>query len=217
MSTRGEKRKKPYKKMRKMSVTLPPAKPETKKAFALHTTMLFDSVGTAWRDFDILGPITAGAGVNQRIGRRIQVKSFRFRGSLFGGAVGTGLTDDFYGVFRIMIFTTNMAPPATTPTTSSGYVINTPLNKIYMRSLQKVLYDQYIPLTNAPWADHSCSPANRQIEFYHKFKKPLIVDYVGDTASNNSTQLWISCVSDSTLVPHPGMSVGYAEVCYYDY
>lgn len=218
MSTKSYKRTKPYKKRTRTMVYAPTIrKPELKKGFQLMTTMGLDSVGTAWREYDIVGQIIPGAGANARIGRRIEIHSVRFRGVLAGGAIGAGPADEYYNNVRIMIYTMNQNKTvAMTPAATAGYVINTPLNKLYMPGLSKVLYDQFIGLTNQPWAANSCSPGLREIDLYHKFKKPLLVHFAGDLINTNQTQIYVSMITDSAAVPHPGMTSGYMEVAYYD-
>lgn len=218
MSTKGYKRKKPYKKIRRMSVPGPIYhRPELKKGFQLMTTMALDSVGTAWREYDLIGQIVPGAGANARIGRRIEIVSVRFRGVLTGGAVGGGPADEYYNNVRIMIYSMRQAKTvALTPAATAGYVINTPLNKIYMPGLDKVLYDKYFGFTNQPWAANSCAPGTESIDFYHRFKKPVLCQFAGDVINTNQFQIYVSMVSDSGAVPHPGMTSGYFEVSYYD-
>lgn len=197
----------------------PKPNPELKKAFMLMPAAALDSVGTAWREVDIVGPIVPGAGVTNRIGRRIQIHSFRFRGVLTGGANGSGPVDEYYNNIRLMIYVTTATKSgiALTPASTAGYVLNTPLNKNYMPSLQKVLYDKIYGMTNQPWASNSCAPATREIDFYKRFKKPLICMFTGDTVQFNQTQINVSMVTDSTVVPHPGFSSGYIEVGFFDY
>lgn len=220
MSTRGEKRKKPYKKIRRSNASLGVVRmvrPELKKGFQLMTTMGLDSVGTAWREYDIVGQIIPGAGVNSRVGRRIEIHSCRFRGILTGGATGGGPVDEYYNNIRLMIYTMKQNKTAAlTPAATAGYVINTPLNKLYMPGLEKVLYDRFIGMTNQPWAANSCSPATREVDMYKKFKNPILCNFTGDLINYNQFQIYVSMVTDSGAVPHPGFTSGYFEVSYYD-
>lgn len=209
-------RKKPYRKLRR-TISAPLRQPELKKGFQLMNTMGFDSIGTAWREYDILGQIVPGAGANARIGRRIEIRSCRFRGVLSGGAVGGGPVDDYYDNVRIMMYTMSQNKTvATTPASTAGFVINTPLNKLYMPGLGKVLYDQFIGITNQPWAANSAAPGMREIDVYHRFKKPVLCHFTGDLINTNQFQIFVSIVSDSAAVPHPGFGSGYFEVAYYD-
>lgn len=218
MSTKGQKRKKPY---RKIARTMAMPRPELKKCFAILGAggAGMHSISTAWSEADMIGPVTSGSGTNQRIGRRIAVHYFKLKGVLAGGATGGGPVDEYYNNVRIMIYiaTLNKVGVTGTPATTSAYTINTPLNSQYMTGLRKVLYDQLIGLTNFPWAANSCSPATREIDFYKRFKKPLTVTFTGDAANYNQTQIYVSCSSDSTTVPHPGFTSGYMEIAYYDF
>lgn len=220
MSTRDKKRYKPYKKRTKSSISYMPTvrKPELKKANVTMATMALNSVGTAWREYDVPGQITPSAAINGRIGRRIEIHSCRFRGVLVGGAIGAGPADEYYNNIRIMIYVMHQAKAgaATTPAATAGFVIDTPLNKYYMPGLDKVLYDQLLGITNQPWAANSCSPGTRDIDFYHKFRKPLLVQYAGDVINSNQTQIFVSMVTDSAAVPHPGFTSGYMEISFYD-
>lgn len=219
MSTKGYKRKKPYKKLRRMTVGPVMTRPELKRAFVLLADAAFNSISSAWREYDILGPVTASAAVNGRIGRTIQVHSYRLRGVLAGGAIGTLAADDYFDTIRLMIYVLEQVKTgaALTPANTAGYSLSTPLNTVYMPQLKKVLYDKIIGMTNIPYGANLCSAATREIDYYHMFKKPLVVKYTGDTANYNQTQLQVSMVSDSTAVPHPGFTSGYIEITYYDF
>lgn len=218
MSSKGYKRSKPYKKIRK---TIRPRSigrlPELKHGFALMPAMGLDSVGTAWREYDLVGQIVPGAGINARIGRRIEIHSVRFRGVLTGGAIGAGGADEYYNNFRFVMYVMHQArTAATTPMATAGYVINTPLNKNYMPGLTKVLRDDLFGLTNMPYGSNACAAATREVDHYVKFKRPLLVEYVSDGMNSNQTQIFISCVSDSGVVPHPGFTSGYFEMKFTD-
>lgn len=216
MSTKGTKRSKPYKKIRKMIRPIGRL-PELKHGFALMPAMGMDSIGTAWREYDLVGQIVPGAGINARIGRRIEVHSVRFRGVLAGGAVGAGGLDEYYNNVRILFYVMHQArTAATTPCATAGYVINTPLNKNYMPGLTKVLRDDLIGITNMPYGANACSPGTREIDHYVKFKRPLLVEYTTDGMNSNQTQIFVSVVSDSGAVPHCGFTSGYYEMKFTD-
>jgi len=180
---------------------------------------LFPSISSSWIEQDILGSIIQGTDAfGQRVGRQISVSSLQIKGLLFGGATGSGGLDDYYNDIRMVVMRTKIDKlgGAITPLTASGITINSPLTKNSIAGLDKVYSDKYIGLTNNPYGNALCAPAHRAINMYLKFKTPLKITYTGTGADRNQTQLYICLISDSGIIPSPGMTVGFVKVNYTD-
>ena len=221
MSTKGQKRKivqryAPYKVPRTMVLA---PKPELKRIAVSIATLSLGSIGNIWYEYDILGAITASAAVSGRNGRKITLHSMRFRGNLFGGAVGAGGLDEYYNNVRFVIYghRATKAGAALTPLGSTPAITGTvPINNTVLPGLHQVYYDRMIPITNNPYAANNASPGNYSIDFFHRWKKPMLVSYTGDTTNFNQYSIYTAAISDSAAVPHPGFGMGYLEVTFYD-
>ena len=220
MSTKGYKRKykqsyAPYKIPR--MIVLPP-KPELKRISVPIATMALNSIGNIWYEYDILGAVTASAAVSGRNGRKITLHSMRFRGNLFGGAVGAGGLDEYYNNVRFVIYghRATKTGAALTPLGSSTISGTAPINNTVLSGLHKVYFDRMIPITNNPYAANNASPGSVSVDFFHRWKKPLMVSYTGDTTNFNQYSIYTAAISDSAAVPHPGFGMGYFEVTFYD-
>lgn len=220
MSTKGQKRKivpryAPYKVPRLMVLA---PKPELKRISAPIATLTLNSIGSVWYEIDILGLITASAAVSGRNGRKITLHSMRFRGNLFGGAVGAGGLDEYYNNVRFVIYghRATKAGGAITPLATAGISGTAPINNTVLPGLHKLYYDKMIPITNNPYSGNNCAAGSVAIDYFHTFKKPLLVSYTGDTQHYNQYSIYTAAISDSAAVPHPGFGMGYFEITFYD-
>jgi len=193
-------------------------KPELKRISAPIATLNLGSIGNIWYEYDILGAITASAAVSGRNGRKITLHSMRFRGNLFGGATGAGGLDDYYNNVRFLIYghRATKTGAALTPLGVSTIVGTAPVNNTVLPGLHQVYFDRMIPITNNPYAANNASPGNASLDFFHRWKKPLLVSYTGDTANYNQYSIYTAAISDSTTVPNPGFGMGYLEITFYD-
>lgn len=212
MSTKYKKNKKYKKKSSGLKVYRPEMKHFT---YALTT---YGSVGNTWAEYDWLNAIQQGDDYNNRIGRKIAVHYFRFKGTFWGGAQGTALTDDLYNNIRLVCWTqhNNKTGAQQTPLTTATLGINSPIRKYNLPGLGKVYKDKYYALTNNPIDADTCAPAGRTVDWKIKFKKPLIVNFTNTGVHYNQTQLYIGMITDSTAIPHPGFTNGYLEVLFTD-
>lgn len=191
---------------------------ELKRNYQSHAGMGFTSIGNTWIEWDAFGAIIPGTGINARVGRRIAVNSVKLKAVFSGGAIGSVGADDYYNVLRLVIWTGSMsnAGGALTPLVTSGVARDQPINNVSCNGLIKVLYDQFISFTNQPYGANLCAPATKEITFFHRFKRPFIINYTGDGSYRNQQQIWIAVISDSTGVPNPGMIAGHWETTWYD-
>ena len=162
--------------------------------------------------------MTASAAVSGRNGRKITLHSMRFRGNLFGGAVGAGGLDEYYNNVRFLTYghRANKTGAALTPLGISTITGTAPVNNTVLPGLHQVYYDRMIPITSNPYAANNSSPGSVAIDFFHRWKKPLLVSYTGDTTNYNQYSIYTAAISDSAAVPHPGFGMGYLEVTFYD-
>lgn len=193
--------------------------PELKRNYQSPTTLGMGSIANAWVEYDSMGAITTGVGLNARVGRKVAVNSIKFKGVFGGGAIGSLGADDYYNVLRLCIWIGNNPNigVAVTPLQSSSILLSMPINRDNVRGMGKVLYDKYHAFTNQPYGANICAPATKEITFFHRFKKPLVIQYTADSAYYNQRQIWLAAITDSTAVPNPGMIAGYWEMTWYDF
>ena len=191
---------------------------ETKRQSSTMPTLGFDTVSTTWAEWDALGPITQGSDATNRIGRRIALKWVRFKGVLVGGAVGAGGVDDYYNRVRLCCYIGNYAKTGSvlTPMFTTGFTRNTPLRSTNLAGHRKTLLDSWMGLTNPPYGANLCAAGTRDVDFFYRFKKPLIVEYSGAGAHTNGTSLFFAMITDSSGVPNPGFSDGFVEIGFTD-
>jgi len=178
----------------------------------------WNSVSTAWTEVDLLAGIIEGGAITNRIGRKISITSLEIKGVLMGGAIGAITGDDMYNNIRMLIYVGNgnKFGSAITPLATAGVSINTPIRKYSHNWVSRVLRNQYIGITNQPIDADTAAPGHRPYNVFIKFKKPLHIQFTGSGTNTNQQQLWISMISDSTAVPHPGFTSGYFSVSWID-
>ena len=152
------------------------------------------------------------------MGRRVAVNSVKFKGVFAGGAIGSLGADDYFNTIRLVIWCGSMSNSgvALTPLATAGILRDQPINNVSCPGLIKVLYDHIHCFTNQPYGANLCAPGTKEVIFFHRFKRPFIINYTADTAYRNQQQVWISVISDSTAVPNPGMIAGNWETTWYD-
>jgi len=66
-------------------------------------------------------------------------------------------------------------------------------------------------------AEGDLMPAVRNVTYYKKFKKPIVMQFgnVGTSYANHA--LIVSMISDSSLAPSPGFLTGYIYVKFRDF
>jgi len=177
------------------------------------------SIGNIWYEHDMLGLIIAGVDSSNRVGRRIAVRSIAIKGVLAGGAIGTGGVDDYYNTVRMVVIQMKAAKSGTslTPLNTAGISMHSTLNSSTVSGFVKLHKDHFYGFNNNPYAAGLCAPEVKEIDFYKRFKEPLVVDYSGITLNHDQTQIYIAMISDSSGVPNPGFVSGYYEVRFTDY
>lgn len=189
------------------------------KSYQVTMQSQFPSLSTTWNEFDVVGPLVQGTdSFGQRIGRSITIIGLQVKGTLFGGSVGSGGLDEYYNTVRMVLLRMKQAKSgsALTPLATSGQALSSPLSRLSVPGLQHIYRDQLIPITNNPYGAGLCAPGHRMINLYLKFRKPLKIDYSAAGAQHNQTQLYLSFISDSSAVPHPGFTAGWVRLIYTD-
>lgn len=176
----------------------------------------YSSLPNTWTEINLCAP-SQGVADGQRIARRIKIKSLHVKGVITGGITGTTL-DDSYNVVR-MVVATFTYPAGTTPLATYGATIHQPLMKTVNLAALKHLYaDKYITLnasTNEKGPGDGYAPIAKNVSYYKKFKN-LYVNFADDTATTPHVRLFLSFISDSSAVAHPGFVAGYILVKYED-
>ena len=174
----------------------------------------YRSINNTFVDCEMCNPSqsTAGAG---RIGRKVSIKSFQLRGVVAGGQTNA-VTDDDYNVFRIVLAVWE----GNTTTPLAGLSLSSPIQKGDGNASNALLIHKYVDkeftLTSPGRDSTGYMSANRYINIYHRFKKPIVVNYATDANTSKSKTLVLSMVSDSSAVAHPGFVSGFIRVNYED-
>lgn len=188
-----------------------------KKIQSLDVGSLFSSVSVSPQE-QALGQMSQGTSSITRVGRRIAIHSFVFRGTLVAGCTGVQATDDGYNRFRIVLGLYD--GDYTVPLSTLGVGVDTPFNKILYGTdhLLRKYWDKHIILnTHADLDGTGALPYPRIIHKVIKFKRPIIITTRDDTTFSPDKHLYLSMVSDSTAVPNPGfLSGAYAYIRYTD-
>lgn len=188
----------------------------------------FGSVTSAWSESIHTG-IGTGAYVTQRVGNKIAINSFTLHGVLANGSSGTS-ADDPYNNIRLIIaiWDRSWTAPMTSWASVDSTIFNAPVTKYANNGgarLIKKIFDQYIPLEvtgTEKGSGDGYTPALRNVDLYFKFKKPIIVNYVGSTSTTSAAlegpdkNLIISIASDSSVIPNAGFISGYSVMTFYD-
>lgn len=178
---------------------------------------IFSPITTTWLD-TILFPSQGGQST-QVVGRRYEIIGFKLFGTLAGGQTNTAL-DDKYNIVRMMagIFDGDSVAFTSTqrwPVLSQG--LTTPVslrNPVYpadgsTQPMRRKVKDKVVNLV--PYGRDSTGylPAIKNISFSHKFKKPIVVNYLNDGGTLRADKyLSIGMCSDSTGLPSPGFISG---------
>lgn len=173
------------------------------------------SVSTSWAE-GALEQIAQGTNQGQRIGNKIQIKSFEINGVLTGGQTvpHTNLDDEINRVRMVMGVYNGYQN--VTPMTTSGITSNTPVDHTTCRGLGYRFYDKWHVLTSDNDLSVGWQVTSKPFRYVKRFKRPLTINY-SDTGANTANKaLVISMISDSTAVPNVGFTHGYLKVIYQD-
>lgn len=181
-----------------------------------YLAIMLPSINNAWTEH-VLTNISPGSSGNNRIGRRISVKYLELRGVLAGGD-SSSPADDPFSVLRIVL---GIWKTQSTPLTTATVTMNMPIMKSMngCQGLEKKLYDKFIPLNVASTESSGgdgYAPLIRTFNFKKYFKKPLVITFGDDTSNTSDHNIVLSCMSSSTLVPHPGFVNGYYMISWED-
>lgn len=160
---------------------------------------LSGAVTATWNEFDLAAPIAAGASLPSRMGNEIWVTGIRIRGVFEGGQAYPSPTaaDDPYNVCRIVVG----CYQKTLGTTSflSGIGLHQSIDKQTVGGVVKVCQDKTFCFSSPGQSGVGYQLAARLFDFWVpvNFK----VCFLGNAQSQNTSQVVVSVVSDSTVVP----------------
>lgn len=196
------------------------------------TCLLLDnypSVGTTWRELEFQD-LAQGTTSMQRIGDRVRIKSITFRGTLMG-AQTAGMAEDVYNQFRIVIAIWRQAA-GTTPLATLTANLDDPLNpreaaafdgidppSLKNLMVRKLFDRKYMLITPglSRYDGNQYIPAVRKIYFKKVFPGLGLDIKYGDTGlALPSKRLFVSMVSDSAGLPHPGFIDGWIIMKFVD-
>lgn len=220
-------RKKSYKYNKGYKKYVPkPIKKFVYKALAKHTEDKFtssnlaylNSIGSAWIEA-VQGNPSQGIDKNTRIGNMIKIKSWYLNGVLAAGANGN-LADDPYNVVRVVLGVYS-GVATSTPLQTAGLTIDSVIRTDWQNArgtLIKKIFDRYIPLTvtgTEKGGGDGYTPDLKRVKLYHKFKKPLTIQWNDNSNNYPNQKLILSVISDSLAVTSPGFVAGY-QVCNFE-
>lgn len=203
-----------------------PVKRFVYKALAKHTEDKFtssnlaylSSIGNAWIEA-VQGNPSQGTDKNTRIGNMIKIKSYYLNGVIAAGANGN-LADDAYNVVRVVLGVYGGIATGT-PLQTAGLTLDSVIRTDWQNArgtlIQKI-FDKYIPLTvtsTEKGGGDGYAPGLKRVKLYHKFKKPLTIQWNDNSNSYPNKKLILSVISDSSAVTNPGFVAGY-QVCNFE-
>lgn len=176
---------------------------------------VFTSIGSTWSELPF-GLIGRGTEVNKRIGNSITVKSIQLEMVIVGGAVNS-VADDARNTIRMVLASwdgdTNQ--PLGTASWSMDYPIRSTLGPSANNMIKKY-YDKYITLPSPGPDDTGYIPGMRKVSYYKYFKKGYKMNFADATADHPDKKLILSMISDSSVIPNPGVTNGYFVITYED-
>lgn len=185
---------------------------ETKTVDYVLPSGIFSSILNTWEDL-CMTQISASVDKTGRIGSQISVTQFDFDGVLLNA--WTSALADEYSVVRIVLSKVDNNGSAT-PFLSAGANINTHAAPDTIQYLDKVYYDQYIPLVGTYSTAAAAGPCPKHIKFSVKFRQPIVITYTTSGALTSNTGLFLSMISDSAAVPSPGFIQGRTRLHFKD-
>lgn len=194
-----------------------------KKVIENSIASAFVSVGTTPVEGTIAN-IAQGTNSYSRVGRKIAIQGIRLHGTVVSGAVGAAATDDAYNRFRIML--SCCTPDTSTssgPMASHGVTTESSFTRAVgggggNQTLLRKLLDRKLILRGITDADGSgYQPIPVKFDYNIRLRKPIVVTWLTDAVTYPDKVLWVSMVSDSAIIPHPGVLSGcYCNVYFTD-
>ena len=175
----------------------------------------FASVTSTWIE-QAFGLIGRGTEVKRRIGNSITVKSIQLEMVIVGGAVNS-VADDARNTIRMVLasWDGDSNTPLGTATWNMDYPIRRTLGPTASNMLKKY-YDKYITIPSIGPDDTGYMPGMRKVSFYKYFKKGYKMNFADSTENYPDKRLILSMISDSGVVPNPGVTNGYYVITYED-
>lgn len=175
----------------------------------------FASVTSTWSE-QAFGLIGRGTEVNRRIGNSITVKSIQLEMVIVGGAVNS-VADDARNTIRMVLasWDGDSNTPLGTATWNMDYPIRRTLGPTASNMLKKY-YDKYITIPSIGPDDTGYVAGMRKVSYYKYFKKGYKMNFADATENYPDKRLILSMISDSGVVPNPGVTNGYYVITYED-
>lgn len=170
----------------------------------------FSSISSSGTSLDLLALITAGLSYFQRVGRVITVYRITYRGVMHG-AQSNSIADDPYNEVRMCLLEANSGATIN----SSVLSLNLPPDRRTFPGLVRVGRDRRIVLRVSARDSTGYIPSVTEVQGSLTLGKNFC--YSGDGVSPlTSTTLFLYCISDSTLIVHPGFVTGYITIEFTD-
>lgn len=180
------------------------------KHFARGLSANFSSVSTICSTLDLASLITAGTGYDQRVGRSCYIKGLVVEGTLHGGQSNL-VTDDNHNTVRI-IAVRGVPAVVATSLTASFTLSYAPINGETLSGVKEVLFDQQYELPSAGPDSTGYMPSIKHVKTYIPINR-YFTYYSGGPSDDT---VFLSMVSDSTAVSHPGFVSGWLDVLFAD-
>lgn len=177
----------------------------------------FGTITTAWVE-STLAQVQQGTAENQRLGRKIRIKSVFMKGVIAGGTNEVA-TDDPYNYVRLILGIYNGS--GLTPLATAGALRDDPITTVLgcRSTLRKKLFDKYVTFqvtSTEKGGGDGYTPQLKQIKYYHRFKNGLLINFGDDNVTYFDKMLFLSCISDSAAAPSPGFIGGYIGLTFED-
>nr|WAE42901.1 MAG: capsid protein [Cressdnaviricota sp.] len=167
------------------------------------------AISNAWTGTQYLGAITPGTGPANRIGNKIRVTGFYFRGLLLGEQTGLATDQTYNQVRLVMLAADNGFVTANLPTGS----INQVIDKSNCLDLDYKIYDKLF-LLRSPGVDGvGFMPALKEVKIFKRMNS-IINFKTGTNFPDKNFGMYTQ--SDSTVIPHPAFATTTLRIYFTD-
>jgi len=184
------------------------------KSLVLSPLSLFGTVHNTYTDVDV-SDTSQGITGQQHVGRKVRIKSFKLTGTLQGGQVNSA-GDDKINTFRIVLATWVGNTTAPLSTIGISVPVEHSLGTTAMSLLKHKYVDQTFVLESSGRDSTGYMPAVRNVTISRRFKRPIVINYATDATTSKNNTLVLSMVSDSSVSPSPGFTLGSIVIRYED-
>lgn len=166
----------------------------------------FNSIGSTWQNYALCTP-PQNVSASGRTGRSVRVKGFELYGILTPA-------DSAGNIVRIIAHLNTSATPFLGPVFDFDW--NCAPDNNTGGALIRKYYDKFIPLRFTSAAAGDAVALQKVIHIKKRFKKPLKITWATDSDTYFNHMLYISVISDSGVVAHPGFTRGFVRCDYED-